>query len=201
MIAIAGFVIGGLASWAHLVFIGPVTALGLRVWPLWFVATAIGLAISVAYHRPQWGVVVLAVITTAILLGNLTIPLVEHKVAAQAVKSALVGFLLVWAAAHFRAAPVFIAALLFLAVAPVGLLSFWMPNMLPHAVRMPHLVAWSFWDISAGLQHVGLIALSLGSVSAELASSDAHRSFGASVGPASVARMEIPPRKGQNPQA
>ena len=185
------FLLGGAAGWLHYNLIGRVIAPGLSVWVAWYGLVLVALMFDAwRSGKPavrSASIVMLASFVAAHVIWNAS----AWPVAAHSLKNIVVAVALMSVAAAYSSRAVFVAAFTHLAIVAVGFMAEF--GVLFEGKRPAQFIAWSFPDVSAGLQHAALIVLALGTREREGVAMEHHPRSGdhrGAYGLASVAVRE-----------
>lgn len=158
MIAAATFILGGAAAWAHYALIGRAVAGPFTVWNLWYLAVLVACLIDILRHRDRdlrgiWVVLALSYMASYMTWDASSRPQLDNALRMIAVGGSL---LLI----STRPA-VALAACLHTVVVLAAFAAYQIDIIPTHIERPRVFLAWSFPDISAGLQHASLVAIAL----------------------------------------
>lgn len=160
MIVPVAFVTTGVISWLHFETLGRVIVPGLTVWVAWYAAVLVALVYVAARSgdaavRAGASIMVASFLAAHVIWNGSAWP-----IAAQCLKNIAVASALVMAALAFSSKALLAAAVVHLAIVGIGAATDL--GLILTAKRPMQFLAWSFPDISAGLQHAALIVVSLG---------------------------------------
>jgi len=190
-VTLLAFPIAGFLAWLHFVTIGRVIVPGVTVWIGWYgvvLAALIWQSWRSASPPMRAGAAIMAAsfIAAHVIWNASAWPLATHSL-----KNIVVAVMLFGAAYAMRSRWLAIAGALHIVI--IGFAFAADIGMAFGGRRPPNFIAWSFPDVSAGLQHAALMVCSLGSrehqgVNMELhhRSGGYHRNFG-------MARVEVHP--------
>lgn len=159
------FVVAGLVAWAHYEMIGRAIMPGLSVWVAWYAAVLLSLAwLAVRSGEPSvraGAAIMVASFLAAHVIWNMS----AWPIAAQSIKNIAVAAMLLMAALALFSWSLVIAASIHLVIVAVGAAADL--GLVLNTPRPVQFVAWSFPDVSAGLQHAALIVISFGAARSE----------------------------------
>jgi len=186
------FLIGGALAWLHFEIVGRVVAPGITVWIGWYAVVLAALAFHAWRSRDKGtrasALIMLASFLAAHLIWNAS----AWPIAAHSLKNIVVGAGLFAVALAFQNRIIFLAGAIHLAIVGIGAASDL--GFIFGGKRPMQFIAWSFPDVSAGLQHAALLVLSLRNREREGASMEHHSGHGSFrwvSGVASVAMRKI----------
>jgi hypothetical protein len=177
--AALAFILSGAAMWAHFELIGPAVVSGvpiLRVWPIWY-AIVLAVACWTMIHRKDDGAwPVSATLIGSFLAAHFVANFSSMVIPTQAIRFISVAAILMMIGIAFPRWQIFAAAGLHLAIVAFG---FAADNGFIFGGKRPmQFIAWSYPDVSAGLQHAALLVLSLRNREHQGASVEHHSGYG-----------------------
>jgi len=192
-LVILSFFFIGWAAWLHYEALGPVVLGSIRVWPLWMGLVVLALIAQSARSRDASRIVPAIIMGLAFIAAHVIWNLSAMPIAAQSIKNVSVAALLLCLTPIFPRWQIFAAAGLHLAIVAFG---FAADNGLVFEGRRPmQFIAWSYPDVSAGLQHAALMVLSLGTRQHENASLEHDPGYGCFRGVFGVAALALRSRE------
>lgn len=165
MIVPATFVAAGALAWLHFETLGRIIMPGITVWIAWYFAVLLALIYVAARSgdaSTRAGAVIMA---ASFLAAHVIWNGSAWPIATQCLKNIAVASALVMAALVFSSKALLAAAVIHLAIVVIGAATDL--GLILTAKRPMQFLAWSFPDISAGLQHAALVVVSLGAARRE----------------------------------
>ena len=157
---VIAFLLSGLAGWAYLETVGRVILPGVTVWIAWYFVV-LTIFSHQAFRSKNEAIRAAAIVMICSFLAAHVIWNASYwPIAAQSLKNIVVASTLLLVGYGFRSRIVFLAAFLHLLIVGVGFMADL--GFMFGGKRPMQFLAWSFPDVSAGLQHAALMVLSLG---------------------------------------
>jgi len=186
------FLIGGALAWLHFEIVGRVIAPGVTVWIGWYAVVLAALAFHAWRSRDKGTRAAALIMLASFLAAHLIWNASAWPIAAHSLKNIVVAAGLFAVALAFQNRIIFLAGALHLAIVGIGAASDL--GFIFGGKRPMQFIAWSFPDVSAGLQHAALLVLSLRNREREGASVERDSGYGGFrwvSGVASVAMRKI----------
>jgi len=187
------FLIGGALAWLHFEILGRVIAPGVTVWIAWYAAVLAALAFHAWRSGDKGARTAALVMLVSFLAAHLIWNASAWPIAAHSLKNIVVASALFAVALAFQSRNIFLAGALHLAIVGVGAASDL--GFIFGSKRPMQFIAWSFPDVSAGLQHAALMVLSLGTRQHENASLEHDSGYGGIRGVFGVAALALRSRE------
>ena len=189
------FLIGGLFGWIHFETLGRIVAPGVTVWIGWYGLVLAALIFEAWRSRlPALRLAALTMLASFIaahVIWNASLwPLAAHSL-----KNIVVATMLIGIASSYFSRAVFVAAFIHLAIVAVGFAAD--VGILFEGRRPMQFIAWSFPDVSAGLQHAALLVLALGTREREDAAVGLHPRSGDHRGAYGLAAVAVRKNSGK----
>jgi hypothetical protein len=158
VIASATFFLAGALAWAHYAVLGRVVFGPITVWRAWFIAVLVACLVDILRHRDRELQAVWAVLALSCLASYMTWDASARPLLDNALRMAAVGGALLLISTRPAVA---CAACLHAVVVLTAFAAYQLAIIPTHLERPRVFLAWSFPDISAGLQHASVLAVAL----------------------------------------
>jgi hypothetical protein len=160
MIVATAFLAAGAMAWAHFEMLGRVVFPGLTVWVAWYGAVLLALALAAWRSDSPAMKVGAAIMAVSFLSAHVIWNGSAWPIAAQCLKNIVVACALIGAAIALHSRALAAAAALHLVIVAIGAAVDL--GLILQGRRPLQFLAWSFPDISAGLQHAALVSIGFG---------------------------------------
>lgn len=154
------FLSGGLFGWLHFETLGRIVAPGVTVWIGWYGLVLAALMFETWRSRQPALRAASAVMLASFIAAHVIWNASFWPVAAHSLKNIVVATILIGIASAYSSRAIFVAAFIHLAIVGVGFAADF--GVLFGGKRPLQFLAWSFPDVSAGLQHAALLVLAIG---------------------------------------
>lgn len=188
------FMIGGAAAWLHFETLGRVVAPGVTVWIGWYGLVLAALVLEAWRSRQPAPSLAALTMLASFLAAHVIWNASLWPIAAHSLKNIVVATVLIGIASSYSSRAVFVAAFIHLAIVAVGFAADF--GVLFEGRRPMQFIAWSFPDVSAGLQHAALLVLALGTREREGAAVGLHPRSGGHRGAYGLATVAV--REGES---
>ena len=190
------FLSGGLFGWLHYETLGRIVVPGITVWIGWYGLVLAALCYEAGRSRLPSIMASASVMLASFIAAHVIWNASAWPIAAHSLKNIVVAVALIFIAYSMASKAVFTAAFIHLAIVAVGFAADF--GLMFEGRRPMQFIAWSFPDVSAGLQHAALLVLSLGTRERENAGLGHHSGSGDYRGAFGLARVAMHPRKGES---
>lgn len=187
------FLISGALAWTHYETLGRIVTPGVTVWIAWYGLVLAALCYEAGQSRRPAIIASACVMLASFVAAHVIWKASAWPIATHSLKNIVVAVALLFIAYSFSNRSIFIAGCIHISIIAVGFAADF--GLIFEGRRPMQFIAWSFPDVSAGLQHAALLVISLGTREREKSAVGLYSGYGDRRGALGMARMAVHPRQ------